>query len=92
MVMAMIVILAGVAVIQFDRLLNVVRRTRICRHESLTHHREILSIPEVDGLPIGDGRMGGHARKLDRAYHDVVRGVASSHEEWRTPTFSAVLT
>jgi branched-chain amino acid aminotransferase len=51
---------------------------------------EILPIVEVDGLPIADGTMGAHARTLDRAYHDIVRGVTSAHEAWRTPALAAV--
>ncbi len=50
---------------------------------------EILPIIEVDDLKIGGGAMGPMTRKLDRAYHDLVRGLTPVHDEWRTATWSA---
>jgi branched-chain amino acid aminotransferase len=44
---------------------------------------EIAPILQIDGLQVGDGRMGPIVRALDRAYHDVVRGVDGGHPEWR---------
>jgi branched-chain amino acid aminotransferase len=49
---------------------------------------EVLPILEVDGLPVGNGKMGPLTKGIDRAYHDVVRGIDRSYEEWRTPVWS----
>ncbi|GGP76184.1 aminotransferase class IV [Saccharothrix coeruleofusca] len=46
---------------------------------------EILPAVEVDGFPIGTGQAGPVTRQLEAAYHDVVRGVVDSHEEWLVP-------
>ncbi len=48
---------------------------------------EILPILEVDGLPVGDGKMGPVANAVDRLYHDLVRGIDSCHADWRTPVY-----
>lgn len=46
---------------------------------------EILPIVDVDGMKIGDGMAGPMTRKMDRAYHDAVRGTAGDwRSEWRT--------
>ena len=50
---------------------------------------EVLPILEVDGMQIGDGKMGRYTRMLDRAYHDVVRGLTPSHPEWRAAVHGA---
>lgn len=50
---------------------------------------EILPILKVDDLEIGDGTMGTLTKKLDRAYHDVVRGITPGWREWRTGTYGA---
>ena len=51
---------------------------------------EVLPIIEVDGLAVGGGRMGQRTRQLDRAYHDVVRGITNARAEWRHPVWSEV--
>jgi branched-chain amino acid aminotransferase len=48
---------------------------------------EVLPILEVDRLQVGDGTMGPVTRALDRAYHDVVRGVDKHYREWLTPVW-----
>lgn len=48
---------------------------------------EVLPILEVDGLPVGNGKMGPVTKAIDRAYHDLVRGIDGSHDEWRTPVW-----
>jgi predicted Zn-ribbon and HTH transcriptional regulator len=48
----------------------------------------ILPILAVDGLPVGDGQMGPVTRAIDRAYHDLVRGLDEQHAEWRTPVWA----
>lgn len=49
---------------------------------------EILPILHIDGLAVGKGRMGLLTRSIDRAYHDVVRGVDVRYADWRTPVAS----
>jgi branched-chain amino acid aminotransferase len=51
---------------------------------------EVLPIIEIDGLVVGNGAMGPRTRKLDRAYHDVVRGATTARPEWRSGVWSAV--
>lgn len=48
---------------------------------------EILPILEVDGLPVGDGKMGPVTRALDRLYHDLVRGIDPRFPSMRTPVY-----
>jgi branched-chain amino acid aminotransferase len=50
---------------------------------------EVLPIVEIDGFTVGNGAMGPRTRKLDRAYHDVVRGVTNSHAAWRESVWSS---
>jgi branched-chain amino acid aminotransferase len=49
---------------------------------------EVLPILSVDGLPVGDGKMGSITKNLDQVYHDIVRGIDSQHAEWRTPVWT----
>ena len=48
---------------------------------------ELLPILSVDGLPIGNGEMGPITQQLDRAYHDIVRGIDGGHAAWRTAVY-----
>ena len=48
---------------------------------------EILPIVEVDGLRIGDGRMGPVAAALDRVYDDALRGNLDKYARWLTPVW-----
>jgi branched-chain amino acid aminotransferase len=50
---------------------------------------EILPILQVDDMTIGNGSAGPMTRKLDRAYHDAVRGTAGAwRSEWRTAVWA----
>jgi branched-chain amino acid aminotransferase len=49
---------------------------------------EILPILSIDGLPVGNGKMGPVAHAMDRVYHDVVRGTDARYPSWRTPVWS----
>lgn len=47
---------------------------------------EVLPAVEVDGFAIGDGASAGKVtRRLEAAYHEVVRGAVDGHDEWLTP-------
>src|SRR5581483_175081 len=48
---------------------------------------EVLPIVNIDGLTVGNGKMGPVARAIDRAYHDVVRGINDCYKEWRAPVW-----
>jgi branched-chain amino acid aminotransferase len=45
---------------------------------------EILPITTVDGLTVGDGKMGPVAALLERRYSEIVRGTSGDHAEWLT--------
>lgn len=45
---------------------------------------EIEPVLAIDGLTVGDGRMGPITRRLDRLYHDAVRGVDTRWTHWLT--------
>lgn len=49
--------------------------------------REVLTIASVDRLLVGDGRMGPITKAIDRAYHDIVRGIVPRYTDWRTPVW-----
>jgi branched-chain amino acid aminotransferase len=48
---------------------------------------EVLPILEIDRLPVNGGRMGPVTKALDRAYHDVVRGVDKAYRDWLSPVW-----
>lgn len=45
---------------------------------------EVDPISSIDGYTIGDGGIGPITQRLRRLYHDVVRGIDSRYEDWRT--------
>lgn len=45
---------------------------------------EILPVTEIDGLPVGDGRIGRVTVCLMDAYTDLVRGKSDKYYEWFT--------
>ncbi len=49
--------------------------------------REVLPVASVDRLPVGNGKMGPVTKTIDRAYHDIVRGIDTRYEDWRTPVW-----
>ncbi|MBI3050510.1 MAG: hypothetical protein HYY76_19620 [Acidobacteria bacterium] len=46
-------------------------------------------VTEVDGYQVGVGGVGPITRRLEAAYHDMVRG-RSRHSHWRTPVCGSV--
>ncbi len=52
---------------------------------------QIAPVISVDHRPIGDGKVGPIARKLQDLYFDVVRGRRREYrEQWCTPVYTAV--
>ena len=47
---------------------------------------EIQPVIEVDGYQVGGGTIGPITRRLEAAFHTMVRG-DSRHEHWRTPLY-----
>jgi branched-chain amino acid aminotransferase len=45
---------------------------------------EVTPVVEVDGYQIGAGRSGDVTGRLERLFHDVVRGIDSRYAHWRT--------
>jgi branched-chain amino acid aminotransferase len=51
---------------------------------------EVQAIAEIDGYRVGAGVMGPVTARIERAFHDLVRG-RSGHEACRTPVYGAGL-
>jgi branched-chain amino acid aminotransferase len=49
---------------------------------------EIQPVVEIDGYQVGGGAIGPITRRLEAAYHNMVRG-DSRHDRWRTPLYRA---
>ncbi len=49
---------------------------------------EIQPVVEVDGYQVGSGGIGAITRRVEAAYHDMVRG-RSRHDHWRMPVYGA---
>jgi branched-chain amino acid aminotransferase len=49
---------------------------------------EIQPVREIDGYPVGTGGTGPITRRIEAAYHEMVRG-RSRHRQWRTPVYGA---
>ncbi|MCC7164031.1 MAG: branched-chain amino acid transaminase [Anaerolineae bacterium] len=45
---------------------------------------EVVPIVTVDRLPLGDGKPGPISTRMRDCYHDVVRGIETGYESWRT--------
>lgn len=48
---------------------------------------EVSPIVSLDGIPIGDGKVGPITRALQERYRDLVYGRTEAHPEWRTPVY-----
>lgn len=45
---------------------------------------EVTPIASVDRLPVGSGKIGPVTKAITRAFHDIVRGIDTRYEDWRT--------
>lgn len=45
---------------------------------------EVVPIVSIDRMKLGDGTPGEISKKMQSCYHDVVRGIETRYEEWRT--------
>ncbi len=45
---------------------------------------EVTPITSVDRIPVGTGEIGPITRRVERLYHDIVRGIDPGYPEWRT--------
>lgn len=50
---------------------------------------EVSPIVSLDGVPIGDGKVGPITRALQHKYLDIAYGRSNLHPEWRTPVYPA---
>lgn len=50
---------------------------------------EIQPVVEIDGYRVGGGAIGPITRRIEAAYHDMVRG-RSPHGQWRRPVYGPV--
>jgi len=48
---------------------------------------ELQAVGSIDGYKIGDGGIGPVVSRLERLFHDVVRGNDSRYPEWRTSVY-----
>ena len=48
---------------------------------------ELQAVGSIDGYKIGDGSIGPVVSRLERLFHDVVRGNDSRYPEWRTGVY-----
>ena len=51
---------------------------------------QIAAVIEVDGRPVGTGRMGPVTRQLRDLYFDIVRGRVAKYRHWCTPVYAEV--
>lgn len=49
---------------------------------------ELQPIVSVDRYPVGDGRPGPVVSRLEKLFHQVVRGKDSRYSHWRTPVYT----
>lgn len=45
---------------------------------------EVVPIVTIDRMPLGDGKPGPISTKMQSCYHDVVRGIETRYDGWRT--------
>lgn len=50
---------------------------------------EVSPIISLDGVPVGDGKVGPLTRALQQKYLDIAYGRSNKHPEWRTAVYPA---
>lgn len=48
---------------------------------------EVTHITNIDGLPVGDGKLGKITHDLSDIYHQIITGQMSQYKEWLTPIY-----
>jgi branched-chain amino acid aminotransferase len=48
---------------------------------------QVAAVIEIDGRPIGKGKIGPIAEKLRNLYFDVARGMVEKYKNWCTPVY-----
>ncbi len=48
---------------------------------------QVAAVIEVDGRPVGDGRIGPIVEKIRGLYFDVVKGKVEKYKHWCTPVY-----
>ena len=48
---------------------------------------EIPPIISIDGIPLGQGKVGPTTKTIQKEYFDIVRGIDTSYPQWRTPVY-----
>lgn len=52
--------------------------------------QEITPIISVDGIPLGQGKVGPMTQTIQKQYFDIVCGIDTSYPQWRTPIYKAM--
>ena len=50
---------------------------------------EMLPVSSIDHFQVGDGGVGPLTSRLEKVFHDVVRGIHPGYSNWRTPVSHA---
>ena len=48
---------------------------------------QISPITEIDNRPVGNGKVGEIAKKIQKLYFDVVKGKVDKYKKWCTPIY-----
>ena len=48
---------------------------------------EITHITNIDGLAVGDGKLGKITKDLSNIYHQIITGQLSQYKDWLTPIY-----
>ena len=48
---------------------------------------EVTHITNIDGLAVGDGKLGKITQDLSNIYHQIITGQLSQYKEWLTPIY-----
>jgi branched-chain amino acid aminotransferase len=48
---------------------------------------QVSPVIEVDGHPVGDGRVGPLTQKIQKLYFEIVKGNNEKYRDWLTPVY-----